>query len=104
MWPCWLGVEKRKDKPNRVVIVRNAGALAGGKEKKGVWDFEDVAYTAEQGYAAWCSHLLYQGSNGGRVFTRMQENKYMGIKLKQLCFLSCVSKMANIMSYSQNIV
>lgn len=74
-----------------MVIVRNARALAGGKENKGAWDLEDVAYTAEEGYAAWFSHLLYQASNGGRVFTRIKENQYVRIKLKQSCFLSCVS-------------
>jgi len=59
---------------------------------------------AEQGYAPWLSRLPYQGSNGGSVFMRIKENQYVRIKPKQLRFLSCVSKMADIISYSQSRV
>lgn len=85
-----------------MIIVRNADGLAEGKEKK--WDFEHVAHTVEQGYTAWCSQLVFQGSNRGRVFMRIKGNQYMRIKLQQLCFLSCVSKMANVVPYSQSVV
>lgn len=35
---------------------------------------------------------------------RIKENQYVRIKLQQLCFLSCVGKMAQVMPYSQSIV
>lgn len=85
-----------------MVIVRNAGALAGRKEKK--WDYEHVAQTLEQGYTAWCSQLVFQGSNRGRVFMRVKGNQYVRIKLQQLCFLSCVSKIASVVPWTQSIV